>query len=365
MIAVSKRISEYTKQQVATDKACWKNFARIFGHMTFRILSWNLLHTLESTRLKKFAYCKPESLFPKSRMGSVVRFVKQEAPDIALFQEVDANLMSLVEPGIEECLSRAHVSLNESLPAKDGLGIYYNPQRLQVVSTETVRFRNVVDRHLPELGKATRTSETPFSLTRALYREVREKLNMAILVRFSDLKSGKELMACSSHLFWDPAYPDIKLVQAYLLGKEIERVSQELPIVLGADLNSIPDSSAVYELLMGSGNVTKMHDHHPAKLRSASGNSRFEGVSSTHVPDLSISSPFRSGMREFFGREPEYTNYTKTFKGCLDYVMYRGDLSVASAKPLPDEAALSVETALPNSQYPSDHLPLVLDLKWS
>lgn len=63
---------------------------------------------------------------------------------------------------------------------------------------------------------------------------------------------------------------------------------------------------------------------------------------------------------------PEYTNYTATFSGCLDYIFYQTDyLTVEQVIPLPSKEELSAYTGLPSIVSPSDHISLCVDLKWS
>lgn len=295
-------------------------------------------------------------------MARALSFIGSAKPDIVTFQELDANLLGLLEPGISPTLKRASLTLNESLPAKDGCGVYYNPERFELVTSKTVRFSTVTDKHLRCLSDAARSETSAVSLTRALDRELREKLNLVVMVLLRDRESLKEVVACSTHLFWDPNYPDIKLLQSYLLAKEVIEFAGDLtPVVIGADLNSIPSTSGVYELLMGAGCVGISHPHHPVALRGTQTNKMLKGVQPQDVPDLFIGTAFKSAMKEVLGQEPQFTNYTANFKGCLDYVMLRG-LTATHAEPLPSEAELSAETALPNSKHPSDHIPLVVDL---
>ena len=58
---------------------------------------------------------------------------------------------------------------------------------------------------------------------------------------------------CNCHLFWDPKYSDVKLVQAYQLLIQIQLLMQQetLPLIICGDFNSEPHS-AVYILLIHS-----------------------------------------------------------------------------------------------------------------
>jgi len=331
-----------------------------------RTVNWNLLHTLESSRVKKFHYCQPGVLTSSLRLRKVTDFVSAQKPDIACFQELDRPMLEHLQSEFPQSLKMGSLFMNESIPSRDGCGVFYNSDRFDLVSSKAVRFNNIVEKHLGSLIHAARSDPSPFSLTRALSRELTEKLNLVVMAKLRDRASGKQLLACSSHLFWDPAYPDIKLLQAYLLGLEVsEYAAGSEAVIIGADLNSVPSCSGVYELLMGSGRVDIDHPDHPVSLRSNKTNKRLVGVSADDVPALQLFKPFTSCMKALTGSEPQFTNYTANFKGCLDYVMVSGNIKPVSALPVPEESELKSETALPNSKWPSDHLPLVVDLEFS
>jgi 2',5'-phosphodiesterase len=62
---------------------------------------------------------------------------------------------------------------------------------------------------------------------------------------------------------------------------------------------------------------------------------------------------------------PEFTNFVGGFVGCLDYVWCDSSGLVSTASmPMPPLEAVTAETALPNSEFPSDHLPMVADLRF-
>eukprot|EP00658_Telonema_sp_P-2_P039632 TRINITY_DN28321_c0_g1_i1.p1 TRINITY_DN28321_c0_g1~~TRINITY_DN28321_c0_g1_i1.p1 ORF type:complete len:269 (-),score=37.34 TRINITY_DN28321_c0_g1_i1:391-1197(-) len=65
-------------------------------------------------------------------------------------------------------------------------------------------------------------------------------------------------------------------------------------------------------------------------------------------------------------QELRYTNYTETFKGCIDYIWGTpGVFSLVGAvQPVP-EVVLATDTALPNAIFSSDHLLIGVDLFWT
>jgi len=74
--------------------------------------------------------------------------------------------------------------------------------------------------------------------------------------------------------------------------------------------------------------------------------------------------PFGMQLANVFNDEDgKYTNYTRDFKGIIDYIFYDfTSLQVTEKERLPEEKELSREVALPNSKFPSDHVPLVCTL---
>lgn len=63
---------------------------------------------------------------------------------------------------------------------------------------------------------------------------------------------------------------------------------------------------------------------------------------------------------------PQYTNYTVEFADCLDYIFYQtSGLEVTQVVPLPSKEELSLNSAIPSVVFPSDHVALCADLRWT
>mgnify|MGYP002552637992 FL=1 len=147
----------------------------------------------------------------------------------------------------------------------------------------------------------------------------------------------------------------MKLVQALQLLLQIRGILMMLPVALPliicGDFNSEPNS-AVYEL-MSTGRVSPNHPdlkEDPERIIASMGLSNFH-----HELNL------RSCYKETMGQEPQYTNYTDIYQGCLDYIW----VTAASLHPMKVSVLPSVQELcsfenlkLPNPKYPSDHLAL-------
>ena len=65
------------------------------------------------------------------------------------------------------------------------------------------------------------------------------------------------------------------------------------------------------------------------------------------------------------GVEPNFTNYTDGFVGVLDYIWFSHNLRTVSVAQIPPVHVLREmgDKALPNYQYPSDHVSLAATLE--
>ena len=170
----------------------------------------------------------------------------------------------------------------------------------------------------------------------------------------------------NTHLYSNHTRPEIKLWQTLTLLREIEHfvLQQELALIICGDFNSEP-TSAVYQYLSEGG----VDRDHPELAAAANANADTH----THpnvLPDaenIFHNIELSSCMMTAMGHEPSFTNYTKAFKGTLDYIWYTpGRLKVLAVTCMPEESMVVEHgEALPNVVYPSDHLMLCADLSLS
>ncbi|CAL1146736.1 unnamed protein product, partial [Cladocopium goreaui] len=243
----------------------------------------------------------------------------------------------------------------------DGCGIFLR-KTLRATQSHSFRLRDVAERHFPDAANLRGGA----GFAAALWRELHEKLTLANAVEVS-VESGRKVWISTCHLYWDPRYPDLKLLQAWLLERELSALSGGKPLILAGDLNSTPlldgrsqgpkgaELSGVYEL-MTRGRVDVQHPHHPVLLRPGTG--ILAGVRPQDVPEFQVES-FQSAAQEAGGEVT--TNISADFRGCLDYIFYRGDGLRLLKTKWPQADALS----LPSEDHPSDHLPLLAEFELS
>jgi CCR4-NOT transcription complex subunit 6 len=140
------------------------------------------------------------------------------------------------------------------------------------------------------------------------------------------------------------------------LMREIENfvIPRDIAVIVCGDFNSEPDS-AVYEFLSEGA----LDQPRPELEQSDTVGILPDQSEIHHRVDLA------SVMGTVLGSEPEFTNFTSTFKGTLDYVWYTpGRLRVLAASNVPDANDLTATCGegLPSASYPSDHIMLCADM---
>ena len=143
--------------------------------------------------------------------------------------------------------------------------------------------------------------------------------------------------------------------------------------MLIGDLNSTPETAAIEYLLTGE--ISSSHE-----IWQSINNFKWGKRLSEQEKDIDNSDdkdkdkgncdetamPSLSHHFKFFTAAgfPKYTNYTRDFKDLLDYIFVDENIEIQRVCPFPSEDVLSSEVALPSKSCPSDHVSVVVDLKY-
>uniref|UniRef100_A0A0G4HYP1 Endonuclease/exonuclease/phosphatase domain-containing protein n=1 Tax=Chromera velia CCMP2878 TaxID=1169474 RepID=A0A0G4HYP1_9ALVE len=229
-------------------------------------MSYNIMHKLDSSRVSKYFYAAPRNLNPQNRIAQIAKEVQTYKPDFLCLQEAEEESLRFLNQVLGPLGYREAVrALNLRLSSRDGCAILFREtEGFRVERTHTFRFCDVMERFGDEWRGCGRSE-----LREALWRELREKLNLAVVASFSllpqdsprapppsdsqknprDVSSGVSetgslqvwpsgtsvtalqfgaaahhhlLHISSAHIFWDPLMPDLKLMQSVLLETEVD-----------------------------------------------------------------------------------------------------------------------------------------------
>ncbi|CCA71794.1 related to CCR4-component of the major cytoplasmic deadenylase (C-terminal fragment) [Serendipita indica DSM 11827] len=331
------------------------------GSVPFSVLCYNILCEKYATS-QMYGYTPTWALAWSHRKDRIMSEILDLQSDIVCLQEVDQEQFqtffqpTLLERGYESCYSpksRAKTMTGAKQKEVDGSATFFKADKFKLVENVVIEFR------------ANALQRTDLAKTDDIFNRVAQRDDIALTCLLEERQTGIRLIVANAHIFWDPEYRDVKLVQVSLLVHELEAISDrfaKLPPMQNADgtkgaayddgskistlicgdFNSVPDSG-VYQLL-STGSV---QGDHPDFMGKNYGKFTTSGVS------------HRLGLRSAYAGigELPVTNYTPSFRGGIDYIWYSTQsISVLDVLGEVDEEYLGKVVGFPNAHFPSDHI---------
>uniref|UniRef100_A0AC34F5K4 Poly(A)-specific ribonuclease n=1 Tax=Panagrolaimus sp. ES5 TaxID=591445 RepID=A0AC34F5K4_9BILA len=181
---------------------------------------------------------------------------------------------------------------------------------------------------------------------------------------YPNFDQQQPITIANTHLHWDPEYSDVKIVQSMLLVRELKRILTEraektgvniaeFPLLILGDFNSLPNS-AVYDYLANN----RVSRHHPEFKGFCHHDISFiAGRSDEHYYYNTLNLTSAVNVRNM-----PYTNFTQTFKGCIDHIFVtKASLQTLTFLGPMDDGWIRRNhiTGFPNENVPSDHIPIM------
>ncbi|XP_077103822.1 CCR4-NOT transcription complex, subunit 6b isoform X1 [Siphateles boraxobius] len=350
------------------------------------VMCYNVLCDKYATR-QLYGYCPSWALNWSYRKKSIMQEILSCNADIISLQEVETEqyynyfLVELSKQGYDGFFSpksRARTMSESDRKHVDGCAIFYKTEKFSMVQKHTVEFNQL----------AMANSEG----SEAMLNRVMTKDNIGVAAllelknELMEVSSGKSvhamekqlLLVANAHMHWDPEYSDVKLVQTMMFLSEVKSIidkasrslklssvsgeANTIPLVLCADLNSLPDSGVVEYLSTGGVDCTHK-DFKELRYSNSLTNFNCNGKISTSSERIThgfkLKSAYENGLMPF-------TNYTFDFKGVIDYIFYsRPQLSLLGVLgPLDTNWLLDNNiSGCPHPHIPSDHFSLFAQLE--
>ena len=347
------------------------------------ILSYNILCDKYATT-NQYGYTPIKTLVWSKRREVILHEICDQDVDVVCLQEVDREsfqtffqyaLANKGYKGIFYPKSRAKTMAEAEAKLVDGCAIFYNIKKYVCLDKMVVDFGS------------TAINRQDMKGAHDIFNRVMPRDNISVVTFLENRLTGSRIMVGNAHIYWDPTYADVKLVQVAILMEAISKKAEEwsrrppctdkaiyrhteedealdagldststlgpsleystgsqIPLVLCGDFNS-DGGSGVYELIT-KGELTGAH----RDLASRSyGNFTREGM--FH--------PFKLNSAYAMMGELEFTNYTPNFTGVIDYIWYSvNSMEVKGLLGNVDEQYLRRVPGFPNAHFPSDHLAL-------
>jgi len=214
---------------------------------------------------------------------------------------------------------------------KDGCGIFFKRNKFDLVSSYFVDYNDGTSRIATIVQLRHVKNERHIDIensTKMLHEHVvvKENSDEQHIVTES---TEKFIIVGTTHLFWDNKKEEIQIKEIQLFLESLQKFNpNNFPTIICGDFNSYPTQS-IYRIM----NLNKFQ-------------SAYQNYKNT-------------------GQHPPFTSY-KSFASakCIDYIFYKTD---TTPRVIPthvldlqeQQFSEKVETFIPNSAHPSDHLPIM------
>mmetsp|Transcript_8011 Transcript_8011/g.11950 ORF Transcript_8011/g.11950 Transcript_8011/m.11950 type:complete len:628 (-) Transcript_8011:201-2084(-) len=329
------------------------------SQVRFRVVSYNILAEIYATK-HAYPYSDPWTLSWPYRRSIILQELADSKGDIICLQEVQADhyeqnlqpaLSDMGYDGLYKQKTRESMGQHGKV---DGCAVFWRRTKFIMVENYSIEFNEIVQRTASHLNLDD--GDRRRFISRLSKDNIAQVLVLEPLSRPQQQRSRSASRICvvNTHLYSNHTRPEIKLWQSVQLMKEIESyvLNHDLALIICGDFNSEPES-AVYQYL-SQGGLNEEHAH----VVEAVAKNLVDVEALMHGVELE-SANYRS-----LGYEPEFTNYTRNFRGTLDYVWYTPSrLKLLAVTSPPSEADILTHCeGLPSVQYPSDHIMLCCDV---
>ncbi|GKV09301.1 hypothetical protein SLEP1_g20823 [Rubroshorea leprosula] len=293
----------------------------------FSVLSYNILADIHA---KNHLCCPTWARVWQYRQQKLLKEINEYGADIICLQEVQENhYKDFFEPKLRNhgysALYKRKTNINELYSAEgyiyEGCAIFYRGDKFEVT--------------------------------------MKGEHNVAIVVVLG-LKNGStgcnlqpRICVANTHLYAGKNNTDLRVSQVATLIDKLQEIaqSQNIPILICGDLNSIPGSDP-HRLIKQGINYGEGHGNTRRVINLESAYAEF--LSSSVIDQNHL-----LAIMDLDKREPRFTFCTPRYFGTLDYIFYTADdrLKVVGLLELPTKRSLG--GPLPSPYWPSDHIALM------
>ena len=349
------------------------------------VLSYNILCDKYATK-SHYGYTPSDVLSWDYRREIILNELKDHDADVVCLQEVDREsfdeyfrreLAVNDYRGMFWPKTRAKTMAEKDAKLVDGCAIFYKGSKYICLDKILVDFANTAINR-PDMKGEHDT-----------FNRVMPRDHVAVVTFLENRMTGSRMIVGNAHIFWDPAFEDVKVVQVAILLEQISKQAEkwakyppctdkvafrhseleaqgepdsadepaleprpsveyssgpQIPLIICGDFNAAA-GSGVYDLITRG----SLPGNHPDLGNRGYGSLTREGM--TH--------PFKLKSAYSTTAELSFTNYTPNFIGVIDYIWYSTNaLQVRQLLGSVDEEYLRKVPGFPNHHFPSDHLAL-------
>ncbi|XP_026434478.1 carbon catabolite repressor protein 4 homolog 2-like [Papaver somniferum] len=297
--------------------------SKICSARSFGVLSYNILADL-CANPSRYSYCPASTLNWEYRSQNLLREIIRYDADVICLQEVQHDhFEEFFMPKLKEIgYSGIHKSKTSALFTSkyvfEGCATFFRLSKFRLIKKYELEFKNTAQKIAWSLDAEKRRSMM--------------KDNIALTVILEAIKAepvsdtlNHRICVANVHVSADPENTDVKLWQVGTLIEDLERsvAHSNIPVLICADLNSLPKSAA--HTLVVNGSVDLKHEE---LVNTPDGIIEHLKLSHKLLPLASAYSSFsrtkKGDMMDSDTKEPRFTTATLYFRNTIDYIFYSG-----------------------------------------
>ncbi|KAJ4290894.1 Glucose-repressible alcohol dehydrogenase transcriptional effector [Kalmusia sp. IMI 367209] len=351
---------------------------------TVTALSYNILCDKYCTT-SQYGYTPSGALSWDHRRETILAELRERNADILCLQEIDQESFNdFFRPALAHndykgmfwTKTRARTMAEREAKLVDGCAIFYKNSKYVLLDKQLIDIANIAINRPDMKGEHD------------IFNRVMPRDDIAVIAFLENRATGSRLIVGNVHIFWNPVFTDVKMVQVAIVMESITKFANkwakmpactdkvlyrfangddeegnpiadstqtpgpsmeyadgaQIPLLLCGDFNSTP-TSGIYDFIV-QGSISNQHED--------LGNRKYGNFTRD-----GISHPFSLKSSYSAIGELNFTNYTPTFSGVLDYIWYSTNtLQVVGLLGDIDQEYLKRVPGFPNYHFPSDHVAL-------
>lgn len=222
----------------------------------------------------------------------------------------------------------------------DGCATFWKRHRFNLIEQKCVEFIQVI------------LADKRFNENIDIINRNMNKDNIALITVLRN--KDTTLIVSNVHIFWDPEFKDVKLIQCIILTEEIMKLKTKYPtagIMVVGDFNTLQVSDT-YRMLM-SGKLGPYSDEfNPFNYNPFAING--------YEHSLNLKDCYKRESKGMNENEIDdnltLTNYTANFSGVIDYIFHNEAIECLSVLSGIDESYIKSVIGFPTIHLPSDHI---------
>lgn len=222
----------------------------------------------------------------------------------------------------------------------DGCATFWKRHRFNLIEQKCVEFIQVI------------LNDKRFNENTDIINRNMSKDNIALITVLRNKETV--IIVANVHIYWDPEFKDVKLIQCIILTEEIMKLKGKYPgagIMVVGDFNTLQISDT-YKMLTTGVLSPNSSEFDPLSCKPT----LINGYS--HYLNLRDSYIHRNRMEDDSSTEEilTLTNYTSNFKGVIDYIFHNEVIECLSTLSGIDESYVKSVIGFPTIHLPSDHI---------